>query len=82
MRITKGGGIVKNTDKPVDDSGDAATVADWLGCTTRQVRRGGFVVRAGRGLYDLKGTVTTVVGHLHGLAVGQRTEGADVSNPV
>jgi hypothetical protein len=48
--MTKGGPIAKEKVMPVDDSVDAATVARWLNCSTRQVRQyaeEGLVVRVG-----------------------------------
>ena len=65
----------------MDDSVDAATVARWLNCSTRQVREyveRGLVVRTGPGQFDLEASVRGVVKHLRELASGHRSEGADV----
>jgi terminase small subunit / prophage DNA-packing protein len=81
MRMTKGGSIAKNTGKPMDDSVDAATVARWLNCSTRQLREyveRGLVVRTGPKQFDLEASVRGVVLYLRELASGHRSEGVDV----
>jgi phage terminase Nu1 subunit (DNA packaging protein) len=80
-RMTKGGNIAERTVTPVDDSVDAATVARWLNCSTRQVREyteQGLVIRTGPGRFDLEASVRGVIKHLRELASGHRSEGADV----
>ena len=80
--MTKGGGIAKKTVTPVDDSVDAATVARWLNCSTRQVRQyaeEGLAVRTGPGRFDLERSVGNVVLHLRELASSRRgADGTDV----
>jgi phage terminase Nu1 subunit (DNA packaging protein) len=80
--MTKGGSIAKQTVEPVDDSVDAATVARWLNCSTRQVRQyaeEGLAVRTGPGRFDLERSVGNVVLHLRELASSHRgAGGADV----
>jgi phage terminase Nu1 subunit (DNA packaging protein) len=80
--MTTGAGTAKNT-KPVDDSVDAATLARWLNCSTRQVRQyaeEGLAVRTGRGRFDLERSVGNVVLHLRELASSRR--GVDGSDAV
>jgi phage terminase Nu1 subunit (DNA packaging protein) len=80
--MTKGGSIAKNTGKPMDDSVDAATVARWLNCSTRQVREyveRRLVVRTGPGQFDLEASVRGVVLYLRELASSRRgADGTDV----
>jgi phage terminase Nu1 subunit (DNA packaging protein) len=80
--MTKGGSIAKNTGKPMDDSVDAATVARWLNCSTRQLREyvgRGLVVRTGPGQFDLEASVRGVVLYLRELASSRRgADGTDV----
>ena len=80
--MTEGGGIAKDTDMPMDDSVDAATVARWLNCSTRQVRQyaeEGLAVRTGPGRFDLERSVGNVVLHLRELAASRKgADGADV----
>ena len=80
--MTKGGSITKNTDKPMDDSVDAATVARWLNCSTRRVRQYAeekLVIRAGPGRFDLEASVRGVVLYLRELASSRRgADGTDV----
>ena len=79
--MTNGIGIAKETVTPMDDSVDAATIARWLACSTRQAREyaeEGLVVRTGPGRFDLETSVRGVVKHLRELASGHRSEGADV----
>jgi phage terminase Nu1 subunit (DNA packaging protein) len=75
------GVIEKETVTPADHSVDAATVARWLNCSTRQVRQyaeDGLVVRTGPGLFDLERSVGNVVLHLRELASSRRSaDGAD-----
>jgi hypothetical protein len=75
------GGIEKETVAPADHSVDAATVARWLNCSTRQVRQyaeDGLVVRTGPGLFDLERSVGNVVSHLREFASSRRgADGAD-----
>jgi phage terminase Nu1 subunit (DNA packaging protein) len=80
--MTKGGLIAKEKVTPVDDSVDAATVARWLNCSTRQVRQyaeEGLAVRTGPAQFDLERSVGNVVLHLRELASSRRgADGADV----
>jgi phage terminase Nu1 subunit (DNA packaging protein) len=79
--MANGGGIAKNTDEPVDNSVDAATVARWLNCSPRMVRQyaeEGLVVRTGPGRFDLERSVGNVVLYLRELASSRRgADGAD-----
>jgi phage terminase Nu1 subunit (DNA packaging protein) len=80
--MIEGGSIAKKTVTPVDDSVDAATVARWLNCSTRQVREyaeQGLVIRTGPGRFDLERSVGNVVLHLRELASSRRgADGTDV----
>jgi phage terminase Nu1 subunit (DNA packaging protein) len=76
--MTTGGLIAKEKVTPADDSVDAATVARWLSCSTRQVRQyaeEGLVVRVGPWRFDLERSIGNVILHLRELA-GSR-KGAD-----
>jgi phage terminase Nu1 subunit (DNA packaging protein) len=80
--MTEGGDIAKEEITPMDDSVDAATIARWLNCSTRQVRQyteEKLVIRTGPGRFDLEASVRGVVKHLRELASGHRSEGADVA---
>jgi phage terminase Nu1 subunit (DNA packaging protein) len=75
------GRFVKDTGEPMEDPVDAATLARWLNCSTRQVRQyaqENVAVRTGLGRFDLEASVRGVVEHLRELASGHRSEGADV----
>ena len=80
--MANGGGIAKKTGTPMDDSVDAATVARWLNCSTRQVREyveRRLVVRTGPGQFDLEASVRGVVLYLRELASSRRgADGTDV----
>ena len=80
--MANGGGIAKKTGTPMDNSVDAATVARWLNCSTRQVRQyaeEGLAVRTGPGRFDLERSVGNVVLHLRELASSRRgADGTDV----
>jgi phage terminase Nu1 subunit (DNA packaging protein) len=80
--MTRDGGIVSYAGKPMDDSVDAATVARWLNCSTRQVREyveRRLVVRTGPGQFDLEASVRGVVLYLRELASSRRgADGTDV----
>ena len=73
---------MKDTDKRMDNSVDAATVARWLNCSPRMVRQYAeeeLAVRTGPGRFDLERSVGNVVLHLRELASSRRgADGADV----
>jgi terminase small subunit / prophage DNA-packing protein len=80
--MTVGVSIAKKTVTSEGDSVDAATIARWLNCSTRQVRQyaeEGLVVRTGPGRFDLERSVGNVVLHLRELASSRRgADGTDV----
>ena len=73
--MTEGASNAKKTVTPVDDSVDAATVARWLNCSTRQVRQyaeKALAVRTGPGRFDLEGSAGDVVLRLRELGSSRR----------